>query len=41
MWLEVMQLLMKNRTRYYGRNFSGNVEMECIVKMRTYKLDGV
>jgi hypothetical protein len=30
--LEVMQLLMKNRTRYYGRNFCGNVEMECIVK---------
>ena len=27
-----MQLLMKNRTRYYGRNFCGNVEMECIVK---------
>ena len=27
-----MQLLMKNRTRYYGRGFCGNVEMECIVK---------
>jgi len=27
-----MQLLMKHRTRYYGRNFCGNVEMECIVK---------
>jgi hypothetical protein len=27
-----MQLLMKNRTRYYGRNFCGNIEMECIVK---------
>ena len=27
-----MQLLMKNRTRYYGRVFCGNVEMECIVK---------
>jgi len=27
-----MQLLMKNRTRYYGRDFCGNVEMECIVK---------
>jgi hypothetical protein len=23
---------MKNRTRYNGRNFCGNVEMECIVK---------
>ena len=31
MWLEVVQLLMKNRTRNYGRNFCGNVEMECIV----------
>ena len=30
-WLKVMQLLMKNRTRYYGRNFCLNVEMECIV----------
>jgi len=27
-----MQLLMKNRTRYYRRGFCGNVEMECIVK---------
>ena len=27
-----MQLLMKNRTRYYGRGFCGNVEMESIVK---------
>ena len=32
MKLEVMQKLMKNRTRYYGRNFCGNFEMECIVK---------
>jgi hypothetical protein len=30
-WLEVMRLLMKNRTSYYGRDFCGNVEMECIV----------
>jgi hypothetical protein len=22
---------MKNRTRYYGRDFCGNIEMECIV----------
>jgi hypothetical protein len=22
---------MKNRTSYYGRNFCGNIEMECIV----------
>ena len=29
--LEVLRLLMKNRTRNYGRNFCGNVEMECIV----------
>jgi len=26
-----MQLLMKNRTKNYGRDFCGNVEMECIV----------
>jgi hypothetical protein len=32
MMLEVLLLLMKNRPRYYGRNFCGNVEMECIVK---------
>ena len=31
MVLEVMQLLMKNRTRCYGRDFCGNIEMECIV----------
>lgn len=30
--LEVVQLLMKNRSSDYGRNFCGNVEMQCIVK---------
>jgi hypothetical protein len=31
-WPEVLLVRMKDRTRYYGRNFSRNFERVCIVK---------
>jgi hypothetical protein len=31
----------ENRTRYYGRNFCGNIEMECIVTSALSSWGGV